>query len=178
MSAVISPCGAYRYALERILVGPLEWPARAPSDFRYRGKTWLVIMLNPSVADAERDDPTIRELMRRAKDDGASRLLVGNLYALRATDPSALALAADPIGEKNDEWLAAMAASASRVIVAWGAHPLAKARDLAVMAILRHHYQGQLLCLGTTADGSPKHPLARGRHRIPRDFAPVPWRPA
>ena len=31
------------------------------------------------------------------------------------------------------------------------------------------------LCLGTTKDGAPKHPLARGKERVPADFTPVPW---
>jgi hypothetical protein len=30
--------------------------------------------------------------------------------------------------------------------------------------------------LGATADGSPKHPLARGVHRVPDDRQPLVWR--
>lgn len=154
MSAIISLCGAYRYELERQLY-PLTTTRRR----------WLVVMLNPSIADARRNDPTITELMRRAVADDAS-------------DPRELALYGNPIGPENDHHLHLLAERADVIIVAWGAHPMAKARERGVVAILQSYHQGQLLCLGTTADGSPKHPLARGRHRIPRDFAPVPWRPA
>lgn len=167
MSAIISPCGAYRYALERQLY-PIATAHRR----------WLVVMLNPSVADARRNDSTITELVRRAVADDASELLVGNMYALRATDPRELALYGDPIGPENDHHLHLLAERADVIIVAWGAHPMAKARERDVVDILQGSHGGQLLCLGTTSDGSPKHPLARGRHRIPRDFTPIPWRPA
>jgi hypothetical protein len=33
-----------------------------------------------------------------------------------------------------------------------------------------------LWCWGTNADGSPKHPMARGKHRIPADQPPILWR--
>lgn len=33
-------------------------------------------------------------------------------------------------------------------------------------------------CLGITASGAPKHPMARGRHRIPRDQSFILWRSA
>lgn len=34
----------------------------------------------------------------------------------------------------------------------------------------------EFLCLGKTLSGAPKHPLARGKHRVPSDFKPVPWK--
>ncbi len=33
-----------------------------------------------------------------------------------------------------------------------------------------------LYCLGTTSKRSPKHPLARGHHRVPRGQQPILWR--
>ena len=65
MSAVISDCQRYRYWLERD-----------------RGERPLVfVMLNPSTADAEVDDPTIRRCRRFASDNGYTGIIVVNLYA-------------------------------------------------------------------------------------------------
>lgn len=35
-----------------------------------------------------------------------------------------------------------------------------------------------LWCWGKTQSGAPKHPMARGVHRIPRDQKPILWRAA
>ena len=32
-----------------------------------------------------------------------------------------------------------------------------------------------LYCIGENADGSPKHPLARGKHHVPTFKEPQPW---
>ena len=61
-SAVISPCGRYRYRLERD--GPGE------------GRT-VIIMVNPSTADAETDDATIRKLKGFGARNGWGRIIVG-----------------------------------------------------------------------------------------------------
>jgi hypothetical protein len=37
---------------------------------------------------------------------------------------------------------------------------------------------GQIWCWGTTTSGAPKHPLARGKHRIPVDQPAILWRAA
>lgn len=83
-SAVISECGSYRYRLERV------WEAEKDRV--------AFIMLNPSTADASKDDPTIRRCIGFAKAWGFGGLIVGNLFALRSTDPKALYGHKDPVG--------------------------------------------------------------------------------
>ena len=87
-SADFSACGTYRYALRRI------WLPAAPQV--------LFIGLNPSTADEKSDDPTIRRCLGFARSWGYGGLIVANLFAYRATAPSALREARDPIGPLND----------------------------------------------------------------------------
>jgi hypothetical protein len=89
-SAVISPCGRYRYRLDR------RW-ADGPSI------AW--IMLNPSTADSNTDDPTIRRIRAFSQAWGFGALTVVNLYAWRATDPRDLWQAPGPVGPENDAYL-------------------------------------------------------------------------
>jgi hypothetical protein len=139
-SAVTSPCGKYRYRLTRTWDGrtlPLVW-----------------IMLNPSTADAEIDDPTIRRCVSFSKREGAGGLEVLNLFAFRATDPKALRTEADPIGPDNDEWIREVLHPHSRVVAAWGEHGKYLGRGGAVMRDLVAAGL-HVLCLGE----KPRHPL-------------------
>jgi len=70
MSAVLSDCGKYRYLLERDI------------SMLNRG-TVLFVMLNPSTADAENDDPTIRKCKGFADRLGCS---VAQLSAVAAVE--------------------------------------------------------------------------------------------
>jgi hypothetical protein len=153
MNAIISECGRYRYSLQR----------EADPDGR---ESVLFVMLNPSTADAMQDDPTIRRCVGFARAWGASELLVGNLFAYRATQPDELYSALDPIGPDNDFWLRSLSARSAMVVCAWGAHPMAKRRAIEVRAMLGreiHH-------LGLTKDGAPKHPLY-----LPAILRPMLW---
>ena len=95
MSAIISPCGRYRYVLKRNLPQAIRWV-----------KPCLFVMLNPSVADAELDDPTIRRCIGFAKREGCTELTVVNLFAYRSTDPEGLLIQTrDPIGDMNDAYI-------------------------------------------------------------------------
>jgi hypothetical protein len=173
VSAEISADGRYRYTLER------EWMTGEG--------TCLFVMLNPSTADATEDDPTIRRCVKFAQRWGYQRLAVGNLYAFRATDPDDLWKPDGPVGEypccaggdrhnRNDHHIEELAAEADRVVVAWGANPgPIEWRRARVLEILAQSHGAPVLCLGTTANGSPTHPLARGRHRVPDDVEPQPY---
>lgn len=148
MDALISPCGAYRYWLARV------WEMRKP--------ILIWIMLNPSTADANLDDPTIRRCMSFARENGYGGILVVNLFAFRATKPEDMKAAADPIGPDNDDWLQRVFEYAkdtnSNVACGWGVHGALRDRDWAVAE--RAEIAGLTpLCLGHSKEGSPKHPL-------------------
>lgn len=144
--AIISADGVYRYVLTRRVPQALRWV-----------RPVLFVMLNPSTADGDSDDPTIRKCMGFARLWGGTRLTVVNLFALRATDPKALAAHPDPIGPENDRHVEdeiEAHRSTGIVMAAWGAHAFARPRGF---QILRRF--GPFSCLGLTADGSPRHPL-------------------
>lgn len=153
MSAILSPCGQYRYRLERQLA-PAGDPAGAVA----------FLMLNPSTADATLDDPTIRRCVGYARAWGYARLLVGNLYALRATQPKALWTIDDPIGPANDAHLRQIIADAALVVCAWGGHARpARARDVYMMIPAPRALQ-------LTTKGAPSHPLY-----LRADLRPMPY---
>lgn len=162
MSAIISPCGTYRYRLERQCEGD--------------GQT-TVIMVNPSTADAAQDDATIRKLRGFGARRHWGRIVVGNLFAYRATDVRELATAPDPIGPDNDAHLLDMIREADRLVVAWG--PMSKLpkrlrtrfRRICEMASL---VSRRPMSIGLPAkDGHPRHPLM-----LPYSCELEPWRPA
>lgn len=153
---------AYRYLLTR------RW-----GDAELR---MAFIMLNPSTADAFADDPTIRRCIRFAKREGCDGLTVLNLFALRSADPRVLASHPNPVGQFNHLFLAEHTRGMfTYTVAAWGAGGRLNSRGREVGRQLRMPGVSSLLCLGTTSDGSPKHPLARGRARIPDDAPLIPW---
>lgn len=150
-SAVISPDGVYRYLLtRRWAVGPLA----------------TFVMLNPSTADHETDDPTVRRCMGFARRWGLPGVRVVNLYAYRAASPVQLWTAADPVGPAADRWLQLAAAARGPLVAAWGA----AARSDRVDAVLQLPGMTELVALGVTKDGHPSHPLY-----LPAAAALRPW---
>lgn len=161
--AVLSTCGSYRYALFR---------EKADRQEDLGTVTW--VMLNPSTADAETDDPTLREVQKRTFGWGYGRAIVVNLYALRSSTPVALLTHPDPVGPEGDDAIWEWASKGDLIVAAWGAHPMAAAREWQVRTLMDANGR-TLHHLGLTAGGFPKHPLARGRHRIPADQEAIPW---
>ena len=138
-NAVLSDCGRYRYRLDR------RWG---------NGPTMGFVMLNPSTADAEVDDPTIRRCIGFAKREGCGSLQVVNLFAFRATDPEELYAADDPVGPGNDNHVRYVLNRARIAVAAWGAHRLARDPGDALAKGWR-----RMVCLGKTKAGAPRHPL-------------------
>lgn len=156
--AVISPCAQYRYELTRIwdVTGPLL-------EF---------VMLNPSTADASIDDPTIRRCIAFAKLWGYGGIVVRNLYALRATNPQVLLnYSGNAYGPRNDEFIGSVGGYCT--IAAWGAHAATLTPNAIATITVLKMCRPRLYCLGTNANGSPKHPLY-----VPSSRTPTRWEPA
>lgn len=150
--AEFSLCHTYRYSLLR----------------RWNNKKGVLgwIMLNPSTADHEQDDPTICRCIRFAQRFGYGGIYVTNLFALRTADPAGLVLVDDPIGPGNHAFVEFTYRN-HRTVAAWGSHPLAG------KLWLRWLLPNSLWCLGCTKKGAPRHPLyVRGDVKLQPWFAP------
>lgn len=150
--AVIDPTGTYRYTLTRAWDGAVAGHAVAGHV--------LWVLLNPSTATAEVDDPTIRRCIGFSRRWGYSGLVVCNLFALRCTDPRLLYEHADPVGPENDTHILAEATRAKLVVCAWGAHGALRDRGKKVCAMLRAKSAiSTPLIFKMTKGGQPVHPL-------------------
>ena len=154
-TARISGDGIYRYDLTR------HWgPSVSVCTF---------IMLNPSTADANQDDPTIRRCMGFARRWGHGGLRVVNLYAFRATRPIELQNAIDPMGPENPGYLENAVLWSDVLIAAWGAHPIGVPHEAR-----RVLFAAKLLCLGVTKHGHCRHPLYVRADVTPQPFYLLP----
>ena len=160
--AIFSPCGRYRYTL---------WRTWNPDNARMA----LFLMLNPSTADEEANDPTVTRCVRFAQRWGYRRLTVCNLFAYRATDPSKMKASDNPIGPENDDAILCAASRADIMIAAWGVHGAYLSRDQEVIRSLRP-YRTKLHTLGLTKYGHPRHPLYLRSSTMPSAWHPYPSR--
>lgn len=160
-TATISDDGRYRYDLTR------RW--RIEDDSAGLG---LWVMLNPSTADAEDDDATIRRCIGFSKREGWGGLVVVNLWPLRATEPRELlrwaaeldreygSISRRPEYQQNAATIARWLETPDvvRVVCAWGAHGRL---DIARPAVrfFAERAGRTLSCFGRTANGEPRHPL-------------------
>ena len=140
--------------------------AQLSNDRQYRYALWrwwdrtkpyaLFIGLNPSTADENVDDPTIRRCIRFAKDWGYGGVYMVNLFALRATKPNDMLVHDDPVGAENDNWVEYLAINAGVIVCAWGRDGGYMGRDKQVKKLLDQY---ELKCLKLTKHGHPWHPL-------------------
>lgn len=152
-TAVIDPTGRYRWRLDR------EWEPG-------RGRV-LWVMLNPSTADGEQDDPTIRKCIGFARRWGLGALTVCNVAPHRATNPRDMERMVYEDGQDgrdwqypNRPWIEGALDGSALVVCAWGAG--VATCDLEEQALdLTYWLQTfrTIHCLGRTAAGFPRHPL-------------------
>jgi hypothetical protein len=152
--AIVSHDGRYRFRLERV------WDDLLP--------TLAAVMLNPSYANASRDDHTVTGLMVRCRAAGFGRLVVVNCSPYRSRDPFALRhLAREEIlgpvlGSVNDHHIRVAAGEADRVLCAWGGQAINLDLHERTLAILEERARGDLYVLKVNRDGTPHHPLRLG----------------
>jgi len=156
-SASFDASGKYRYSLHR------RWRAGP--------RRVCFCMLNPSTADASRNDPTVRRCIGYAMDWGFDALEVVNIFALRSTDPAALATDEDPVGPRNTAAIVRAARRSEIVVAAWGVHGGIGGRGQSVLRRLSGLCE--VCCLGTTREGFPRHPLYLAKSAQPEPVQQV-----
>jgi hypothetical protein len=114
----------------------------------------MCIGLNPSTANSDDDDQTIRNLCELLNKSGYGGLFMMNLFALISSEPNDLRACPDPLKD-NDIWINSMASRCDDVIFCWGAFKQAEYRAKKIIS----RFPGAL-CFGKTANGKPIHPLA------------------
>ena len=152
----------------------LERDAHIDGKYRYRlsrrvakgDQTVLFVGLNPSTANAEQDDHTIRRCVGSARAWKYHQLRVVNLNAWRDTHPRNLPKdGVCAVGPRNRETLERLVKDAKVVIAAWGSHrlsPEAGAIATWLLSLKKTHV------LGLNRDGTPKHP-----RNVPKTVSPV-----
>ncbi len=153
-TCVFSPDLLYRYLLTHIW-NTVQFP-----------KLVMWIGLNPSTADEQQLDPTLRRVKGFSQSWGFDGFVMTNVFAYRATDPRVMMAASDPIGPDNDHHLMAIAAQTSLIVACWGVHARHRGRDETVKGLL----SGRLTALKVTKDGAPGHPLY-----LPKTLQPFPY---
>lgn len=159
---VFSKDRKYRYSLyHRLDTPPLIMTGIDP----------MFIGLNPSTADEQQLDNTLRILAAFTFTLGGEHFTMANLFAYRATDPAKMKEQDDPIGPENDETLRNLASLCSPIVCCWGAHGSHLGRAMKVYAMLQG--KGPLYCFTQNQDGSPHHPLYLKKPLKLEPFDPV-----
>jgi hypothetical protein len=144
-SAILSPCGKYRYSLTR----------EDESLFDSEKRHVVFVLNNPSTADAESEDHTSRKGWAYTVSWGYRRMSFVNTNPYRSTDPSMARIPPENILSENDTHLRFAVASSDLVICAWGADadPILAKRALTVL-----RFQKTLHVLKLTKAGIPWNP--------------------
>lgn len=161
-------------------------------------KQWVGwLMLNPSNANASRNDPTMLRVIHFSQAWGYDGCIVVNLYPLITSAPREMWdwrkwQDNGPDWEARDDifgnlhQIEEVGRRCSLRVAAFGTEPLVRDEQW-VYACIEHFtqpydfrdrgwiYEERAMCLGLTKSGAPVHPLARGRHRVPDDAKPVLW---
>ena len=163
-SAVFSPCGKYRYLLRRHI----------PCILRHV-KPVLFILINPSVANSVKPDPTITRLVGYCQSWFATDLSVCNLFSYITPYPKELAKLDEQtaIGPDNDKMLLEQILYHSKIgtiICAWGNNSFSVKRAKVVKQTILDNAPGNLYYLKLNSSGTPAHPLY-----LKKDLHPTRW---
>lgn len=170
-----------------------EGTAEFSEDGRHRlslGRRWgngpraLVCGANPSSAGASRNDPTISWLIKMFEPRGYGGFLMVNWETYIASSPKEMHTWRNccPIDEhraavaRNLDIIRTASVQSEMRFVAWGNLVPSIPQTTKVLWALSLGVSEPLYAFGLTKDGKPKHPMARGHHRIPDDWKPVLWR--
>ena len=165
ITPVFSACGRYRYELQEV------WDTKR--------RVWLWVLMNPSVAGLEFSDQTVSKTGRMSRLGGAGGQIIMNTGAYRSTSPAGLRTVSDPVGPANESTILRLAQSpnVAKLILAYCKPPKALRGQGIRLARLLHERGVELHVLRLSKDGTPMHPLSRGKGFIPISTGPTRWVP-
>ena len=152
-----------------------------------RHETVALVMKNPSSADQYHADTTIRRVEEYVHRNfrSAARLIVLNLFAYRATDPSTvektrrLSGLESIVGDGNDAAITAAVQASDHVILGWGARSGIDQSDyerriLRLAEILQPHRRRLWHVRDLMINSHPRHPL-QWAYGSPKERLPSSW---
>ncbi|MCK1577887.1 DUF1643 domain-containing protein [Bradyrhizobium sp. 174] len=148
------PNDCYRLVLTRKWINLFNAYTRLPHNFI------LWVCKNPSLAEANVDDPSSNRMIDFSMEWGFDGLVLMNIADYRATDPDDLLKpGVVPRSNGNLALIRNTAKHAQRIVCAWGTlHPRLVPLAVDAESALRAD-RHTLYCLGVNAGGTPKHPL-------------------
>lgn len=166
--ARFSDCDKYRFVLE------IQWDWALPYI--------QFIGLNPSTADEQKDDPTLRRVKSFAKTWGFGGVMMTNIFAWRDTNPGVLKHLPYPVAPRffvkpsdifshlnfdneNDFWLYRCKQQCGQTVACWGKNGKIEYRGAKVKMLLPN-----MKCIRLLKDGQPEHPLY-----LPGDLSLIPF---
>ena len=148
MSANFSECGKYRYRLDRKIGVAL--------------KTVAYIGINPSIANDVDNDRTVNRMLEFAKENGAGKVIVANVFSLVSTDINGLRTDIPLRGNEHDFHFQQIISEADILVPCWGSRAKLRAgnRHLLDNCMNLLLSSGKpVLCFGKTKSGKdPLHP--------------------
>jgi hypothetical protein len=161
-NAIFSEDKKYRYLLTR------EWD-KGDNPIAF-------LMCNPSIADENILDPTVRKCLEWSILWGYNKLIIINFFAYKATDVKQIYKIKDPVGSKNDyyikltfEWCKANIGS--KIIVAAGTNGLYLNRYFTIRNLAKDIGVDLYYMRLTPKSQVPEHPLY-----LPKALIPQLWR--
>lgn len=158
--------GLVKLALQPGVVGDAEFCGERQEYRTWLSRCWgeadapyiMFVGMNPSTAERDVDDPTIRRELAIARRLGYERYYKVNVMDYRATSPRTLL---DALVRPRSPWnlstIKELAAGADKIVMCYGV--LHRTLQRYARELLEELGPCELWCLGTNFDGSPKHPL-------------------
>lgn len=156
--AILSNCQAFRYTLQRYVKPPIA---------SFRWVAW--VLNNPSTADHETDDPTVRRAWAFTESWGYNGMMFVNTNPHRSTNPSAQRMPNAQVLAYNDAYLMEAMSQCQLTVCGWGGNAIP---ELVARTVRILHTCGPLHALRITKQGNPTHPLY-----LPGNLQPKPWIP-
>lgn len=182
---------AHDTGCRRLIRLPPGWRTTAKfdglnSEYRYTlTHTWddslpkvMFAMMNPSGADITMGDSTVMRTAGIANRLGYGGQIIVNACAYRAVRPTDLLTVSDPVGPRNLATIAPLAEKVSMVVIAHGQLPPNLQHHAEAMVRTLSRAGRVLFVLGLAGDGTPLHPLARGKMALPAKVVPQVWLPS